>query len=69
MKGLPMDQVFTVVGMSCGHCERAVTQAVQGLDPKALVLINRSAQEVKVNSEQPRQAIARAIAEEGYEVS
>lgn len=69
MKGLPMDQVFTVVGMSCGHCERAVTQAVQGIDPKALVLINRSAQEVKVNSEQPRQAIARAIAEEGYEVS
>jgi copper chaperone len=69
MKGLPMDQVFTVVGMSCGHCERAVTQAVQGIDPKAQVLINRSAQEVKVNSEQPRQAIARAIAEEGYEVS
>ena len=69
MKGLPMDQVFTVVGMSCGHCERAVTQAVQGIDPKAQVLINRRAQEVKVNSEQPRQAIARAIAEEGYEVS
>ena len=69
MKGRPMDQVFTVVGMSCGHCERAVTQAVQGIDPKAQVLINRSAQEVKVNSEQPRQAIARAIAEEGYEVS
>ena len=69
MKGLPMDQVFTVVGMSCDHCERAVTQAVQGIDPKAQVLINRSAQEVKVNSEQPRQAIARAIAEEGYEVS
>ena len=69
MKGLPMDQVFTVVGMSCGHCERAVTQAVQRIDPEAQVTINRSAQEVKVNSEQPRQAIARAIAEEGYEVS
>jgi copper chaperone len=64
-----MDQVFTVVGMSCGHCERAVTQAVQRIDPEAQVTINRSAQEVKVNSEQPRQAIARAIAEEGYEVS
>jgi copper chaperone len=64
-----MDQEFTVVGMSCGHCERAVTQAVQRIDPTALVTINRSAQEVRVNSEQPRQAIARAIAEEGYEVS
>ena len=64
-----MDQEFTVVGMSCGQCERAVTQAVQRIDPTALVTINRSAQEVRVNSEQPRQAIARAIAEEGYEVS
>ena len=64
-----MNQNFQVQGMTCGHCERAVTQAVQGIDPKAQVLINRSAQEVKVNSEQPRQAIARAIAEEGYEVS
>ena len=64
-----MDQVFTVVGMSCGHCERAITQAVQRIDPKAQVAINRSAQEVKVNSEQPRQAIAQAITEEGYEVS
>jgi copper chaperone len=42
---------------------------VQRIDPTALVTINRSAQEVRVNSEQPRQAIARAIAEEGYEVS
>jgi len=64
-----MDQEFTVVGMSCGHCERAVTQAVQRIDPEARVSINRSAQEVRVNGEQPRQAIARAIAEEGYEVS
>jgi copper chaperone len=64
-----MDQVFKVVGMSCGHCERAVTQAVQRIDPEAQVTINRNAQEVKVNSEQPRQAIAQAIAEEGYEVS
>jgi copper chaperone len=64
-----MDQEFTVVGMSCGHCERALTPAVQRIDPTALVTINRSAQEVRVNSEQPRQAIARAMAEEGYEVS
>ena len=64
-----MDQVFTVVGMSCGHCERAVTQAVQRVDPKAQVQVNRAAQEVKVSSEQPRQTLAQAIAEEGYQVS
>jgi len=64
-----MEQVFTVVGMTCGHCERALTQAVQRIDPQAQVQINRSAQEVKVNSEQPRQTLAEAIAEEGYQVS
>lgn len=63
-----MEQVFTVIGMSCGHCERAVTQAVQRVDPGAQIQINRSAQEVKVNSEQPRQNLAQAITEEGYEV-
>lgn len=64
-----MDQIFTVVGMTCGHCERAVTQAVQRIDPQAEVQINRHAQEVRVNSEQPRQRLAEAIAEEGYQVS
>lgn len=64
-----MEQVFTVVGMTCGHCERALTQAVQRIDPQAQVQINRSAQQVKVNSEQPRQTLAEAIAEEGYQVS
>ncbi len=64
-----MDQIFTVVGMTCGHCERAVTQAVQRIDPRAAVQNNRHAQEVRVNSEQPRQALAEAIAEEGYQVS
>lgn len=64
-----MEQVFTVVGMSCGHCERAVTQSVQRIDPQALVRIDRAAQEVRVNSEQPRQRLAQAIADEGYQVS
>ena len=32
-----MQHVFTVQGMTCGHCERAVTQAVQGVDDQAQV--------------------------------
>lgn len=60
---------FTVTGMTCGHCERAVTQAVQGLDPAAEVRIDRAANHVEVASEQPREALAAAIAEEGYEVA
>jgi copper chaperone len=64
-----MNQTFNVQGMTCGHCERAVTQAVQSVDPQAQVKIDRPAGKVEVESAQPREAIARAIAEEGYEVT
>lgn len=64
-----MNQTFTVTGMTCGHCERAVKSAVQQLDPAAEVRIDRSANRVEVNSAQSREALAKAIAEEGYAVA
>jgi copper chaperone len=66
---LIVNQTFNVQGMTCGHCEKAVTQAVQSLDPQAQVRIDRPAGKVEVQSTQPREAIARAIADEGYEVA
>ncbi len=63
-----MNQTFQVQGMTCGHCERAVTQAIQGVDPAAEVKIDRAANEVRVQTGQPREVIAKAIAEEGYAV-
>jgi copper chaperone len=67
-KGPIMNQSFDVQGMTCGHCEKAVTQAVQAVDPQARVTIDRPAGKVQVQSDEPREAIARAIAEEGYQV-
>lgn len=64
-----MNQTFTVTGMTCGHCEKAVTRAVKQLDPNAEVKIDRPANRVDVVSEQPREALASAIAEEGYAVA
>ncbi|ROZ66202.1 heavy-metal-associated domain-containing protein [Ramlibacter sp. WS9] len=64
-----MNQVFQVQGMSCGHCERAVTQAVQSVDPAAQVKVDIGSGKVEVQTEQPREAIAHAIAEEGYTVA
>ena len=64
-----MNQVFTVQGMTCGHCEKAVTQAIKTLDPQAQVRIDRQQNKVEVDSAQPRDAIAQAIAEEGYKVA
>ena len=60
---------FTVSGMKCGHCEAAVMRAIKQLDPAAAVTIDRAANCVQVESSQPRDAIAAAIREEGYEVA
>ena len=64
-----MQEAFTVQGMTCGHCERAVTRAVLQIDPQAQVKIDHAANRVEVQSTQPREAVAKAIAEEGYAVS
>ncbi len=63
-----MQQIFTVTGMTCGHCEKAVTQAIRSIDPQAQVRIDRTQDRVEVESSQPREALAGAIAEEGYQV-
>jgi copper chaperone len=54
--------------MTCGHCEKAVTAAIVQLDPKATVVIERSANKVQVQSEQSHESLAKAIVEEGYAV-
>jgi copper chaperone len=64
-----MNQTFTVTGMTCGHCEKAVTQAIRTLDPQAQVRIDRAQNRVEVDTTQAREAVARAIAEEGYTVA
>ena len=64
-----MNQVFTVTGMTCGHCEKAVTRALQAVDPQAQVQIDRTQNRVEVDSTQSREALAHAIAEEGYAVT
>lgn len=64
-----MNQTFEVTGMTCGHCEKAVTRAVKQLDPQAEVKIDRAANKVEVASAQPRELLAKAIAEEGYAVA
>jgi copper chaperone len=64
-----MNQIFNVEGMTCGHCEKAVTKALLALDAQAKVVIDRTQNQVQVDSEQPREALAQAIADEGYRVA
>ncbi len=64
-----MNQTFTVLGMTCGHCEKAVSRAITAVDPQAEVKIDRSTNRVDVLSEQDREVLVKAIVEEGYAVS
>ncbi|MBA1230479.1 heavy-metal-associated domain-containing protein [Pseudomonas viridiflava] len=60
-------QLFNVQGMTCGHCVRAVTQAIKNEDPTADVQIELASKEVKVQSALSAEHIVRLIGEEGYQ--
>jgi copper chaperone len=60
-------QVFNVQGMSCGHCVKAITQALQVKDPAASVRIDLAAKEVGVESALSAEQVIAVITEEGYE--
>lgn len=59
-------QVFNVEGMSCGHCVKAITAAVQAMDPAASVRVDLAAKEVGVESALTVEQVIDAITEEGY---
>lgn len=60
---------FTVTGMTCGHCEKAVTRALKLVDPHAEITIDRAANKVQVRSDQLRERLEKAVVEEGYAVA
>ncbi len=57
---------LTVTGMTCRHCEQAVTHAVQQLDPNAQLTIQRSANTVQIHTTAAASDVCAAIAHEGY---
>ncbi|MBI6565562.1 heavy-metal-associated domain-containing protein [Pseudomonas synxantha] len=59
-------QIFNVEGMTCGHCVRSVTQAVQSQDPAASVKVDLAAKEVGVESRLSAEEVISLITEEGY---
>lgn len=61
-------QVFSVQGMSCGHCVKAITHAVQAKDPAANVRVDLAAKEVGVESSLSPEQVIDVISEEGYAV-
>lgn len=61
-------QTFNVKGMTCAHCERAVTQSIQARDANATVEVDLETGVVRVDGSLEEAAIRAAIEEEGYQV-
>ena len=64
------EQTYTVTGMTCDHCVRAVTQELEKLPGVTSVDIELAAGRVTVQSEQELDGsdVAAAVNEAGYEV-
>lgn len=60
---------FRVLGMTCGGCARAVSNAVERVDEKAKVDVDLGAKRVSVESAADPKLFENAIQEAGYEVS
>jgi copper chaperone len=57
-----------VEGMSCGHCVRAVTEAIRAKDPGAQVAVDLTARTVRAETSLPREQVTAVIEDEGYRV-
>jgi len=57
---------FEIKNMTCGHCVRAVTQAVKLVDPAADVQVDLASKKVSVGSSKERSSFAGALTEAGY---
>jgi copper chaperone len=59
---------MNVQGITCGHCVRAVTEAIQARDPAAQVEVALETGRVRAETRLDRAAMAAAIEGEGYKV-
>ncbi|MGG5820327.1 cation transporter [Falsiroseomonas sp. HW251] len=58
-----------VAGMTCGHCVKAVTSAIQARDPAAKVEVSLERGTVRAETSLPAAVVAEVVAEEGYKVA
>ena len=57
---------FKIPAISCGHCARAVTEAVHAADPAAQVQVDVPTQRVNVESQVTHEAIVAQLVDAGY---
>jgi len=70
VQGLGVTTVYKVSGMTCGHCEGAVSQEISALAGVSAVTAVAKSGEVTVTSAAPldEEAVRAAVDEAGYEL-
>lgn len=58
---------FQIPNMTCGHCVRAVTEAVQAIDPTATVQADLPTHQVSVDTTAAREAVVTELTKAGYQ--
>lgn len=61
-----MKEIYRVGGMTCDGCVRAVTKAIQRLDPVARVSVDLAAGKVSVDGGLAADAVQRAVEQAGF---
>ena len=57
---------FDIPTMTCGHCVRAITEAVHAVDPAAKVEADLPQHRVQVDTRAAREAVVVQLTEAGY---
>lgn len=60
---------LTVTGMTCGHCQKAVTEALESVEGVTKVDVNLESGMAKVEGSSHTSALISAVEEEGYSAS
>ena len=66
-----MKKILGIEGMTCGHCQKRVTEALAGLPgvKKAVVSLAEKKAEVESAVEIPDDLLKNAVADAGYQVT
>ena len=59
-------RIFHVPDMNCGGCLRAITRAIEALDPQARVEADLEARTIKVVSAESEASLLNALSNGGY---
>ena len=61
-----MTTTITVEGMSCGHCEQTVEEALEEVSGVTAVTVDREGEQASVDGEAEVTALVEAVEDAGY---